>query len=456
LGFHCQKNEEWTSMSESQPSSESKRAIEQIIDSARVLGVEIDQEEAIQWLTAIAAMDKDSLELKVDKQSGIFGHRVVLLDFDPADLDRIRRVATIVEIENKPNVETAIALSGSAAQSHIQTFPGDFDYFERVNIKAADREQACSILGEVIREKALVYSNGSGYQLIEVRFGTFQHRVIRGNKTLEPGASITWTPAEIRDGQFQVLTAVGDSLTIDWDYACQDPGWCKLDWVLVDPAHPRAVKASNMLDATWEDAQGRICPLDGFIDPYYQEVYLDAESIPLFSKVSQQMDPDALRKYIARLEKEIHKYTRGIEANYGKAAKRMYNVFRLTGRFEEAAYVRELFDEPAALLYQCGALLDGLADLGRDDNTIDKETLTQQIDDLIRDVTAAAEGPVETDLVMNLLRLRDDITGRKALGHEWEGTLRQMQADINGLVNQYFEERLLAIPQVREYMEALA
>ncbi len=60
-----------------------------------------------------------------------------------------------------------------------------------------------------------------------------------------------------------------------------------------------------MLDATWEDPQGEIYPLDGFIDPYYQEVYLDAESIPPFSKISRQIEPDALRKYVARLEKEI-------------------------------------------------------------------------------------------------------------------------------------------------------
>ena len=39
-------------------------------------------------------------------------------------------------------------------------------------------------------------------------------------------------------------------------------------------------------------------------------------------------------------------------ANYGKVAKRLYNIFRLTGRWQEAAFVRELFDEPAALLYQ--------------------------------------------------------------------------------------------------------
>ena len=32
------------------------------------------------------------------------------------------------------------------------------------------------------------------------------------------------------------------------------------------------------------------------------------------------------------------------DINYGKAAKRMYNIFRLTGHYEEAAFLRELFD----------------------------------------------------------------------------------------------------------------
>ncbi len=435
----------------------SQRHINQIIKSARELGVEVDEEEAIQWLTAMAAMDQDADALAVDQKSGVFGHRVVLLDFDPADLDRVRRVASIVEIEDRSNVETAIALSGSSAQSHVQTFPGDFDYFERVHIHAGSRSEACQVLADVIRDKGLKAESGPGYQLIEIRFGSFRERVIRGDRTLDVGSSITWSPAELHDGQFQVLTPDGEGKVIDWEYAAQDPGWCKLDWVLVDPAHPRAVKASNMLDATWEDEDGTIHTLDGFIDPYYQEVYLDAESIPLFSKISKQMDPDALRKYVKQLEGEISKYTHGDHANYGKAAKRMYNIFRLTGRFEEAAYVRELFDEPAALLYQVSALLDGLADIGSGSSAIKPETLTEQIDELIRDVTTAAEGPVETDLVMSLIRLRDDVTGRKKLsGGEWEYTLREMQADIGAMVNQYFEERLRAIPQLEAYLQRLA
>ncbi len=430
--------------------------LQQIMESAQALGVGIDEEKALQWLTAIAAMDHDTDDLHVDEGSGVFGHRVVLLDFDPSDLERLRRVAAIVELEDQPGVETAIALSGSAAQSHVQTFPGDFDYFERVNIQAASEEEARDTLARVIREKALQASSGPGYQLIEVRFGTLRDTIVRNNRTLEPGASITWSPAEIEDGRFTALTEDGTPITIDWAYAARDPGWCKLDWVLVDPGQPRAVKASNMLDATWEDPAGTIHPLDGFIDPYYQEVYLEAESIPLFSKISRHIDPNALRHYIQQLEKEIAKYTREKGANYGKAAKRLYNVFRLTGRFHEAAFIRELFDEPAALLYQVSALLDGLADLGGPGSAIDAATLRQQIDELIRNVVMVAEGAIETDLVMSLIRLRDHVTGLDNLDSEWEGTLRQMQGQLNAMVDEYFEERLRALPSIAAYLDDLA
>lgn len=435
--------------------NDSSAEIRRIVESARALGVEMDEDEAIDWLTAITAVDPDRTDPHIDHDRGIFAHRVVLLDFDPRDLQRLRRVAAIVEIEDRPNVETAIALSGSSAQSEVQTFPGDFDYFERVNIRAAGKAEACALLGEVLRDKALDAAAGPGYQLIEARFGSYPAPLLRKGRPVAQGGSITWSPAEIADGYFTALTPDGDPVTVTWAAAAQDPGWCKLDWVLVDPAAPRAVKASNMLDVTWEDEDGRIVPLDGFIDPYYQEVYLDAESIPLFCKISAQMDPNALQRYVAQLEGEVRKYSRGDHPNFGKAAKRMYNIFRLTGRFQAAAYIRELFDEPAALLYQVSALLDGLIDLGDDSDAIDRETLMLQTDALIRDVISAAEGPLETDLVMALLRLRDDISGLQDLGAARDDILRGMQRDIDSLVNTAFAARLRALPEIAAYLDGL-
>lgn len=433
--------------------SKAQEEIQQIVESAQALGVEIDEGEAIQWLTAIASIKESTGDVSVDAQTGLFGHRVALLDFDPTDLERLRRVAAIVELDDRPNVETAISLSGSSAQSRVQSFPGDFDYFERVNIKAATREEAYQILADVIREKAFARMRGPGYQLTEVRYGTYHEEVVKGEERFGVGSSICWLPGEVEDGYFSVLTADGQPKTIEWSYARDDPGWCKFDWVLVDPGKPRVVKASNMLDVTWEAPDGTITPLDGFIDPYFQEVYLDAESIPLFTKVIKNLKAEALQDYVSALEKEIKKYAFGEHPNYGKVAKRMYNIFRLTGRFQEAAYIRELFDEPAALLYQVGQVMDGFIEL--DQSAVDLELLAGQVDDLMRTVIDITEGPMEGEIVMELLRLRDDVTGRRKLGQDWVPAVVEAQGKINALVSGFFEERLRGLPQIDAYLNGL-
>ena len=109
--------------------------LDRIVGSARRLGVEIDEVEALQWLTAVA-LARESADVIVDIDAGVFGHRVTMLDFSPEDLSYFRQVGELVGFEDEPDVETALALSGSAAQSKVQTYPGDCDYFERVNIKA--------------------------------------------------------------------------------------------------------------------------------------------------------------------------------------------------------------------------------------------------------------------------------------------------------------------------------
>ena len=83
--------------------------------------------------------------------------------------------------------------------------------------------------------------------------------------------------------------------------------------------------------------------------------------MPIFSKLAKQVSGDALDEYVLQLEKEVNKYL-SKDPNYGKAAKRMYNIFRLTGLYEEAAYIRELFDEPASMLYQVWSLIRTIDD----------------------------------------------------------------------------------------------
>jgi hypothetical protein len=440
-------------VSEEKAPVDAQEEVEQIIKTAKALGVEVDETDVTQWLAAMAA--SSTMEWEVDDEAGIFGHKITLLDFDKATLDRYRRIADIVQLPDLPNVETAVSLAGSAAQGMIQRYPGDCDYFERVNIKAETRQEACQILAKLMRDKALDKFEGEGYQLIEVKFGTWKSDVVKDGERITAGSPVSWNPDEIKAGKMQVFRASGEPWEVEWEYGCLDPGWCKMDWVVSEPEKGRVVNASNMLDVTWEAPDGSITPLDGFIDPYFQEVYLEAESVPLFSKLAQQVSPQALDEYVRQLSGEVYKYTHK-HVNYGKAAKRMYNVFRLTGRHQPAALIRELFDEPAALLYQVWSLLDTLDDAAQPDSTIDQETLVQQTDKLMRDVMETCEGPEESEIVMALIRLRDDITDRVDLGEEgWEALIEDSRARVEELVNEFFKAKLLGIPEVPEFLDSL-
>ena len=432
-----------------------EEAVQRIVETARKLGIEVDEADAAQWLTAMAGSQAAPGDFAVDAQSGVFGHRITLLDFDPETLDRYRRLAEIVEIPDRPGVETAISLSGSAAQSRVQLFPGDADFFERVNILAPTREEACRVLAEVMRDKALAAFKGENYELVEVKWGTFQEDVVRQGKELRAGQPISWNAEEVQAGQFDVFTPQGDLLTIDWDYGVQEPGWCKLDWVIAEPDKGRVVHVSNMLDVTWEAPDGDIVPLDGFLDPYFQEVYLDAQSIPLFTKLVKHLSADVLQQYVGQLEHEVIKYSRRDPRNYGKVAKRLYNIFRLTGRWPEAAYIRELFDEPAALLYQVAALLDTIDEAIHEGESLEPDVLVDQIDSLIRTVVQVCEGPKEGEIVDALLRLRDDLAGRRQLGSERDALLATSYREVGELVNEYFQARLFLLPEIGEYLESL-
>ena len=435
-------------------SAEADVEVQHIVEAAEKLGVEMDEAEATQWITAMKASETGAF--RVDQEAGVYGHRVTLLDFDPRDLARYRRLAALAELPDRPSMQTAIALSGSAAQSRVQLYPGDADFFERIHIQAPTRQEAARILGQAMREKALAFLEGPNYKLTEVKWGSYLSDVVREDKRYQIGASISWSPEDVAAGEFPVLTADGRQLTIDWDYGRHDPGWCKLDWIVTEPEENRVVAVSNMLDVTWESPEGRIVPLDGFIDPYYQEVYLDAESIPLFSKLIGQLSPQCLQDYVSQLEHEVCKYAHHPPPNYGKAAKRLYNIFRLTGQWQEAAFIRELFDEPAAHLYQVWALLDTLDEAMQLDTDLDPKVLAAQLDDLIRTVMRITEGPLEERIVMALLRLRDGITGWEELGDARAGLLTASRGDVSDLVNEYFQARLIAMPEVAAYVERLA
>jgi hypothetical protein len=433
---------------------EKGKQLDQIIQSAKRLGIEMDEGEALQWLTAVS-ISQGGDDISVDIKSGVFGHKVTMLDFSPQELTHFRKIGALVGFENVPGeVETALALSGSAAQSKIQKYPGDADFFERINILAPTKEKAFSILARIMQEKVTSTIKGPTYQMIEVKFGSYPQDVIVNEELAKSGSPIAWLPEEVIAGEKMVSDLNGSPFKISWKTASLDPGWCKLDWVVADSAHGHLVNASNMLDVTWESPEGALVPLDGYLDPYFQEVYLEADSIPLFSKLAQHVSSDALEEYVSALEKEVKKYiTKTL--NYGKAARRMYNIFRLTGEYESAAFIRELFDEPSTILYQVWSLIRTMDDCCHDGSSITIQQLLDHIDQLIMNVVNVLEGSEESEVVRLLLRLRD-ILSREQAGHAMSPQAEAARAELINIVNNFFYEKLTAIPSIKGYMEKMA
>ena len=427
--------------------------IEKVVDAAKRLNVELNIDEARAWLESIEGYEGAWEEIKFDERTGVFGQNITMLDFDPHRLDYFRHIGKLIEFVDIPGqVETALALSGSSAQSKFQKFPGDADYFERVNIIADTKEQACIVLGEIMREKALATVKGPSYQLIEVKLGSYPADFVKGNRTYSTGSPIAWGPDEIEDGEKVGFSPDGKEMIIKWEEAAQEPGWCKLDWVVADPIEGTLANASNMLDVTWEAPDGTITPLDGYLDPYFQEVYLQAESVPIFSKLSQHVSADALDDYVKALEGEVKKYvTKNI--NYGKAAKRMYNIFRLTGRYHEAVFLRELFDEPASMLYQVWSLIRTVDDAVKAKSSFKEEQLIKQAENLMFEVIRVMEDAREAEIVAKILRFRD------ALLHQDDYSRLSAEAEaardeVINIVNNFFFEKLTAIPEIKAYMES--
>ncbi len=429
-------------------------AIARVVESATRLGVELDEREAAEW---VAAMETEASggELVVDVDSGVYGHRVTMLDFQPEDLARFREMSKIVGFEDRPpQVLTALSISGSAAQSKINAYPADCDFFERVHITADTRAEACAILADLMRQKALDTAVGPTHRLWEVKFGSHQVAATKGGSPVGAGSPMSWTLEEIRAGQMEVTLPDGTLRVYTWQDASHEPGWCKLDWVIADKTRGQLANASNVLDPTWEAPDGTIVPLDGFLDPYYQEVYLEADSIPLFSKLVKELSADSVDDYVETLEHEVWKYTVK-DPNYGKAARRMYNVFRMNGKYREASFIRELFDEPVTALYQVSALIRTLDDAANSGDTFDVDTMVAQCDALIMSAIQALDGPEEAKMVGHLLKLRNSLQARES--HESRSEeMAGIQDAALGAVNDYFEKALRSVPEIEAYLEDIA
>lgn len=428
---------------------------DETIETARRMGLEADAEEARRWMVAVAASDQDE-RIAADAETGIFGDRVSLLDFDPDDLAHFRALMPRVRIESRPEIESAIAIAGSAAQGRIQLFPGDSDFFERVHIHADTLDEAKQIFREAFRSTALRAAGERDIVLIEADLGVYPEPVVQRGVSLEAGHTIEWTTNDVAAGRIEVEGADGKPRTYLWDEAEPDNGWLYLYWIVVDRERGRISLASNVLDVTWEDASGVIRSLDGSVDPLVQEVYLEASALPLVERLQGLVEPGAREAYRDAMREQVVHYSTVDPQSYGKVAKRLYNLCRVADELEAAAYVRELFDEPPAQLYQVPGLLEA-ADYARDpESGIDREVVVQQIAVIRESIADATDGAEEAALLAELRDVEEVELREGAESGDWDAALADVRAKSSEVVNEFFRSRLLAHSRIREIMDSLA
>ena len=133
----------------------------------------------------------------------------------------------------------------------------------------------------------------------------------------------------------------------------------------------------------------------------------------------------------------------------------MYNVFRLTGQYSEAAYLRELFDEPATVLYQVAALIRTLDEADSSGEVFGSETLINQTDGLIMSAIQALDGPDEAKMVGQLLDLRRSLQAHESRAERSDEMSGIQQAAL-GAVNEYFERALRSVPEIEAYLQEIA
>jgi hypothetical protein len=142
------------------------------------------------------------------------------------------------------------------------------------------------------------------------------------------------------------------------------------------------------------------------------------------------------------------------DPNWGKVARRLYNIFRLTGRYPEAVYLRELFDEPTTILYQVAALVRTLDDADTPGGTFDPEMLVAQADQLIIAAVQALEGRQEAEMVRSLNAVRDNLLARGS-AEDRDSDVAIVTDEALRAVNAYFDRRLAEVPSIRAYVDEL-
>lgn len=396
-------------------------------------GFDLNLEKARNWLDQTQRGDYKALAVNVEL--GI-GARAALLELTKTEaLTLARHVAAITQPRSAavPGVWVAVAVSGSSAQSRINTFPGDLDLFGRLIISRPSRGEAMAALAELVRDMALRANTESGrgefsYDLVDTHFGTDGRN--------RPYA---WSKAEVKAGY--KTTPEG---TIRWTDPNLRHVFVKTNWIFVSHSDGRVLDVDVMLDPIWMRPGGELESLDGELDYFFQEVYLEARQRDLLRlQEIQSATPDAVeRQYIDTMRREVRKYSK--KKNFGKVARRLYNLTRVECRMVDAAYLGELFDEPEMRLYLVGSRLRAIKKL------VKYTALpAQHAVDVLRRLKREVEGitglnSVDRALLIELLGAAETALagGSKA----WKADLKRAQELAFVLVSDWAEPKVRAVP----------
>jgi hypothetical protein len=78
-----------------------------------------------------------------------------------------------------------------------------------------------------------------------------------------------------------------------------------------------------------------------------------------------------------------------------------------------------------------------------------------QADNLILEVVKVLEGEEETEIVRLLLRLRDGLQ-RQEREDSWSAEVEAARDQVINLVNNFFREKLVALPEIQRYLDGLS
>ncbi|CAO3383203.1 cytochrome P450 [Azospirillum argentinense] len=432
-------------------------------------GISMTTSTDLAWMNAVS---QPVQWFVTDPTDLVIGLNVAMLDFDNASTALARRMAPAVGIGGSgtpvgAGIQVALAMAGSTAQGLIQPYPGDLDFMERINIPATSRAAALAILAPLVSNRVLTSTTVSGIdiQFIEVKFGVFppNFTLTQGGQAIQ--GPISWSYAQVQAGRIDGYdTTTGQAATVTWTQASAAPTWIKIDWILCDSASQTVLNTSVVLDPTWQAPDGTVVALDTGEEAFLQEVYLCNDSstlwnqtLPLLESLYAEAGARRLAAYIAAMKAEVKKFTKpGAKQNFGKAAKRLYNLLRIDGQFLDAAYVRDMFSGGYFQLYQFWSQLKGIGEAATE-TTLSTSVMATQVGRMVSTVESASylTSAQQQQLGALLTTVQTDL-GVTPLPGSFGSDVAAAQSALLSLMNATFSAQLNAVPAIAWYLSNLS